>query len=147
MRTRAVNKVTQDVTVDCDVQESENDVISGIYKSQAAVQISKVIRPQQILAIYDALRTELKLEISEKSIKPSHVEKARYESLLAQIHIKVSSQKYELKRDIKHFETERYQKYGILPSRNQKDYNNLRSWTTLRNLLHGIITDCNLISL
>ena len=119
---------THDAMIDCDIQEPEDDDINTctMYKSKAALQISKAIGPQPILKVYDALRTDLKIKVSEKKLKPSHTEKTRYESLLAQIHTKVSSQKYELKRDIKCFETEHYQKHGVLPSRNQKDYDSLR---------------------
>ena len=83
---------------DCDIQEPEDDDMSRMYKLKAAVQISKAIEPQQILKVYDALWTELKLKMSEKKIKPSHVEKAKYESLLAQTHTKVSSQKWIKKK-------------------------------------------------
>ena len=118
---------THDVMIDCDIQEPEDDINTcTMYKSKAALQISKAIGPQPILKVYDALRTDLKIKISEKKLKPSHTEKTRYESLLAQILTKVSSQKYELKRDIKCFETEHYQKHGVLPSRSQKDYDSLR---------------------
>ena len=102
-------ETTQDAMIDYDVQEPEDDDMSKMYKSKTALQISKAIGPQQILKVYDTFQTELKLKISEKKIKPSHTEKARYESLLSQIHTKVSSLKYELNRDIKRFETEHYQ--------------------------------------
>ena len=57
-----------------------------MYKSKAALQISKAIGPQQILKVYNALQTDLKIKVSEKKLKPSHIEKTMYESLLPQIH-------------------------------------------------------------
>ena len=63
---------TQDAMTDCDIQESADDInICTMYKSKAALQISKAIAPQQILKVYNTLRTELKIKVSEKKLKPS----------------------------------------------------------------------------
>lgn len=66
-------EITQDAMIDCDIQEPEDDDMSRMYKSKAAAQISKAIGPQQILKVYDALRTELKLKISEKKKSNHHM--------------------------------------------------------------------------
>ena len=64
-----------DVTIDCDVRESE--VEDDTYKSKAAFQISKAIGTQKNLAEYDNIRVQLKCKATttKKGVKPSFSEK------------------------------------------------------------------------
>lgn len=108
---------------ECQMKEPEMEHTT--YESKAATQICKAIGNPKILTVFDKLRVELKSKISQK-VKPTHLEKQKYASVLSQVHTKILSKKYELKSTIKKFEIEHFQKHGTLPSRKTKEYDILR---------------------
>ena len=116
---------TENAKISCEIPHSENEMLD--FKSKAAIQISKAIGRMDILKEYDTLRTKLKGKSAIKGYKPSPSEKKRYNELLSHVHTQVLSTKHKLKVEIKRFETNYYCKHGMLPTRTEVDYVELRN--------------------
>ncbi len=112
----------EQVILNCSQTENEPDIQDSVLLTKAANAIKRVTGLFQTLVEFDFLRQKLK----EYNKRPSETQKEEYTDLLGTLHTTVISKLKQLKRDIKKYETDHYNKYNGFPDISTPDYSQLR---------------------